>query len=912
MKKNYNLFNLTSLFFLLLSLFLLIGVFQSGAGEVQFEDPALEEAVRIAINKPEGKIEPKDVDLMQTLDATGYGIESLEGIEALGELKNLYLEDNFVKSVAPLGTLTKLEVLDLRNNEITNLDAIDFDQILFLPIRELSLRHNVKRDEVGKETRLSDISLLGQMITLRELDIRDNHIEELAPLGNLRDLKELDLRENRFDNIQGLESLVELEELNLRDNHIESLEPLRYLSRLKYLNIHSVSGIESLEPLSNLVNLETLIMRNVEIMDEGNFLNKLTNIQRLNVIDSNFERIDNDIIEKLLAQDALQGEVRPIRLIETIEKPNISVKSGFYEKSFELEIESESDNQKVYYTLDGSEPTDQSKVYSKPIQIESNDDNSLTVVRAKIVGDNNLKSQTVTKSYFVNENFDERFDLPVFSLVTDPDNFYDEEIGIYTDENATNSGSDWERPVHLEFFEPSGSLTFEQNLGIRIHGGATRSYNQKSLRLYAKSEYDSEEYMNYDFFNGLERMDGKGTVKKFKRLLLRNSGNDNNRTFFNDAFMQSLVEPLGTVDTQGYRPSVVFLNGEYFGLYNIRERFDEYYFETHYDIDTEDLVMLEGKGSLYRGNSSDTYHYSNMLKFIEENSLEEDENFSYIETLIDIENYIDYFSAQIYFGNSDWPHNNIRFWRKRTDSYEREASLGHDGRWRWILFDTDHGYYHSDEPFGVKPYPLNHLHNTIDYVMDEYGGRGNDSEWPNYLFREMMSNEKFRTNFLNRINDLMNSYLSTDYSINRIDTFKKGIEKEIPNNIIKWGAPESISQWNMHIDRKYLFAKERATVLRGFIMEEFNINDTITMNIENESDMGHIRLNTIDINHDLPGNSDENFWSGTYFENVPITLEAIPKDGYEFSHWEGFPSDSQIIEITPTDDLSIRAVFKSK
>src|SRR5699024_11829464 len=133
---------------------------------------------------------------------------------------------------------------------------------------------------------------------------------------------------------------------------------------------------------------------------------------------------------------------------------------------------------------------------------------------------------------------------------TDPDNLFDEETGIYTDENATNRGSDWERPVHLDFFEADGNLALEQELGVRIHGGFTRSFNQKSLRLYAKSEYDSNEYMSYDFFNGLGRMNGKGSVKEFKRLILRNSGNDWNQTMFNDALMQSLIEPLGTVDTR--------------------------------------------------------------------------------------------------------------------------------------------------------------------------------------------------------------------------------------------------------------------------------------------------------------------------------------------------------------------------
>src|SRR5699024_6356331 len=171
-------------------------------------------------------------------------------------------------------------------NEITDLEAIDFDDILFLNIRDLSLRHNVKRDEEGEGTRLADISMLGQMVSLRKLELRDNHIENLEPLSNLRRLTKLDLRENKFTDIEPLETLTRLKELNLRDNKIESLEPIKYLSRLTYLNIHSDTDITSVEPISELVNLETLIMREVPINDNGIFLKKLTKLQRFNAIDA--------------------------------------------------------------------------------------------------------------------------------------------------------------------------------------------------------------------------------------------------------------------------------------------------------------------------------------------------------------------------------------------------------------------------------------------------------------------------------------------------------------------------------------------------------------------------------------------------------------------------------------------------
>lgn len=315
MHKNYTKFNLLSLLAILVGVFFLVFLFEDSESEITFADPGLEAAVRETIGKEEGTLVQKDVDTVQVIDASNRQIESLEGIDHLMELKELNLENNFVKSVTPLKSTTKLESLNLRNNEITSLEAIDFEDILYLNIRKLSLRHNVKRDEDGLGTRLSDISLLRQMAPLRKLDLRDNHIDDLSPLSDLRRLTELDIRENKFDTIEPLETLTRLKELNLRENEIDSLEPIKYLTRLTYLNIHSNTQLESLEPIKNLVNLETLIMRNVSIEKDAEILKNLTNLQRFNAIDTGIENIDPEIIKELQEKGALQGDVRPVRIL---------------------------------------------------------------------------------------------------------------------------------------------------------------------------------------------------------------------------------------------------------------------------------------------------------------------------------------------------------------------------------------------------------------------------------------------------------------------------------------------------------------------------------------------------------------------------------------------------------------------
>lgn len=911
MHKNYTRFNLISLLAIILSVFLLVFLFEDSESVVEFSDSGLEEAVRDTIEKEEGTIYIKDVENIQILDASDRKIENLDGIEFLIELRDLNLEDNFVKNVSPLKNTTKLQKLNLRNNEITSLEEIQFQDVIYLNIRDLSLRHNVKRDKNGKGTRLSDISLLSKMVSLRKLGLRDNHVEDLTPLSDLRKLKKLDIRENKFKTIEPLETLTKLEKLNIRENKIKSLKSIRYLSHLTYLNIHSDTHLESLEPIKELVNIETLIMRNIEIKD-ASFLKKLTKLQRFNGIDTGIEKADKKIFEDLLAEGALQGEVRPIRMLHTIEAPRLSKESGFYKSALKIEMENKSPDNKIYYTLDGSEPTIKSNIYETPITIKNTDNKSATIVRSKVLTEENAMSETITKTYFVNEDIEERFDLPIFSLVTDPDNLFDEDIGIYADGNYTNRGSDWEKPVHVEFIEKDGTISLSQNAGIRIHGGATRGANQKSLRLYADSKYDDQDFFNYLFFKDLKQQNYPNNINSFKRLILRNSGNDWNQTMFNDAMMQSLVKSIGTVDTQAYQPVIIFVNGEYHGIQNIRERMDEYYLSDHYKIDKDDLVILEKNAELYRGGNKDIYHYTNMMKYIEDNGVKNNKDLHYIETMMDFENFIDYFASEIYFANADWPGNNIMYWRKTTNSYKKDAPYGHDGRWRWMMYDTDFGFYRSDQLWGGQNQPLNHKHNTIRWVMTEFDRERDNHTSPKELFVELMQNQKFKDQFLVRFNDLVNSYLDESVAVSKINEMKSGIEREMPHHIKQWGAIESIEEWENYIDRKHFFAKERPSYIRKYIMEEFDIDNMIDIRVHNETEQGYVQLNTIDINSDLPANDITTIWSGSYFKDVPINIEAIAKEGYEFSHWENLDSTDKSAEITPRNDIEIQAVFKEK
>jgi len=272
-----------------------------------FADPNLEQVIREVLGKPKGTLLKKDLAEIYELDAGGRGINYLDGIQSLKNLRALNLIDNQVKDVTPLKNLTKLQVLSLRNNEITDLTDINLAALKNLPeLKSLSLRHNVVRQEDSSQTRISNIAVLENFTQLEKLELRDNHIQDITPLQKLENLRVLDISQNPLaeGNIDPLKDLTKLQELNLRETGIKDLSSLKNMPDLEYLNIHSNTEIENLEPVGNLKNLRSLIMRNVCTGGSLDFLAKLTLLSRLNIRNCSVQ--DISALGDLMSRGALQ------------------------------------------------------------------------------------------------------------------------------------------------------------------------------------------------------------------------------------------------------------------------------------------------------------------------------------------------------------------------------------------------------------------------------------------------------------------------------------------------------------------------------------------------------------------------------------------------------------------------------
>ncbi|NLD49450.1 MAG: dockerin, partial [Clostridiaceae bacterium] len=652
-------------------------------------------------------------------------------------------------------------------------------------------------------------------------------------------------------------------------------------------------------------------------------------------------------------------------------EPLFSRKGGFYEEAFNLEISSNEQGVKIYYTTDGSDPepgTSGTLLYTGSINIKSrvgepdvlsmikniSADNSKpwkapakevfkgSVIKAAAVRDDGKKSKIVTHTYFVDPDMNDKYSLPIVSIVTDQSNFFDDTKGIYVSQNCQKTGSEWERPVHVEFFEPDGSLGFSQYAGVRIHGGWTRKFPQKSLRLYADKDYDEDKgKFSYEVFPGLKKKATGKKLKGFDSLLLRNSGNDWDGVMFRDAMMHSLVAHLD-LETMAYRPSIVFLNGEYWGIHNIRERYDKDYIASHYDLDDDNVIIIDPfePPEVMEGTEEDAKDYTNgIIGFLKSNPVNEKENYDYIKTKMDVNNFIDYNISHIFFGNTDWPGRNMSMWKYRTPDgqYNPQAPKGQDGRWRWMLKDTD---------FGFNLYTTSVTHDTLSFATAERSYSTDNPEWATFLLRTLLGNTDFRNEFINRFADNLNTSFVPERVSSVIEEFAAGIEEEMPDQCDRWqvismndaqmefpgmpgmtgaqnqiqfpGMPSQMKPgWRNKVQNMKDFASQRPANVRQHILNKFKTNGvtgTYTISLNANSTQGYIKINSVDIKTSTPGVTNPASWTGTYFSGVPITLSAKPEKGYQFDHWEGISGviqTSDTITLTHSENTSITAVFKA-
>ena len=493
-----------------------------------------------------------------------------------------------------------------------------------------------------------------------------------------------------------------------------------------------------------------------------------------------------------------------------------SASGGFYEDVFSLELYNYYPQNHIHYTINGNRPTAQSPLYEEALILDQqlySKSNIYTivncpeqdfylpdsiqhciVVRAAVFDENDsCISQVMTNSYFIRALGCDTHGLPTVSICADSLDLFDFETGIlvpgiyydslnpYFTGNYFMKGGEWERLSNFEFYEFDNSGV-NQQVGLRTHGKQSRWRSQKGLKIYAREEYGKKR-LKHKFFETLP-------LNNFKHLCLKPYGAAWNGSGCKDYICSRMAQNLN-LEFQASRPIVLFLNGEYWGIYYIAEKTDERFLEDHFGIDPVAVTIIGNWGELECG---DAFNYDSLFAWMQQADLSDEEQYTYIEAHIDISNFIDYYALELFAANLDWPAYNTRMWQQN------------DSKWRWIFFDGDAC--------------LEAL--TFDvFANATYDGEASypSSQRATLFLRKLLENEHFKDQFASRFNQLVATTFAYESTKSYFDYIYETLRDEVPRQIERFNNPANYPTWEYYcmavID---LFLKERPQA----IIEELN------------------------------------------------------------------------------------------
>ncbi len=501
---------------------------------------------------------------------------------------------------------------------------------------------------------------------------------------------------------------------------------------------------------------------------------------------------------------------------KAVGSPSFSLEGGYVDAGTALTILAP-EGCLVYYTTDGSYPTQAGQLYRSPINVTQT-----MTVRARAYKSGSLPSDDVSVSFIVGR----KHNMPVVFLNAESDDLFSEKTGIWADgpnfdtesmkyddpslggdekENLffkdapkANYWQSWERPVNFTYIDESGTQVLSFNAGIKTFGQYSRVHDQKSVSINLKDKYGIKEVV-YPFF-------GDNYINVFSNLVLRGAGQDANRSHIRDAFIARALLGQINCEVMNYRPVVCYVNGQYWGIYDLRERISDEFVANHTGADPDNLDRMKGSSIVQSGTSE---NYNALYKFVTNNSMTDSDNYAYVCSQIDIDNYIDYWISQIYFANTD--PGNIKFYRERTE----------DGKWRWIPYDFDWSM-------------SSHENRMRDYVFKQdkkiYG-----------IIQRLIRNSTFKKKFISRFCELLNDTLNPDRLMPLLRELTNEISEEMPYHIERWNfrnknddryvsgilmsAPSSMSRWESHIETVEKWLRERDTEIITHLKSTFNLSD---------------------------------------------------------------------------------------
>ena len=593
----------------------------------------------------------------------------------------------------------------------------------------------------------------------------------------------------------------------------------------------------------------------------------------------------------------------------------LSADSGFYAAPFALEMKANSKKATIYYTLDGSVPDENSLVYAGALTLKDSstrpdvlmritginsaedyipkqDFPTAHVVRAVAITPKGEKSNVVSATYFVGYDRKALYgDTAVVCLVTDKDNLFNYETGIYVlgqvfDQwapqqsepfedwqavaNFTQRGDAWERPVSVTFLPVDGE-GFTQDMGMRIKGGASRGYHQKSIRLIAREQY-GDKNVNYAIYPDNVREEDGGVVDKYKSFTLRSGGNDSIFGKIRDPFTANVATGL-RFETAQNMPVIAFINGEYWGVYTLNEEYTDKYIQYHYGIDDNNVVMIKN-GELDEGEEADFALFEEMYEFIAWEAMEDPEIYAQACEMLDMGSFADYWAVQLFIANEDGPvdNNNWQMWRAR----ERDVSTHAygDTKWRMMLFDGDYtaGIYSSGD---------NANWDNVGPTLTTTDLSGDYN--PTWMLQNLLLSEEFKQLFIQACCDVANVYFTPSRTADILKEMTDQYLPYVPDSLrrfgpqwVTWDAKNHVKN-NMKAIEK--FYKTRASNFLSMVQDAFELDNPVVVNIKIKGrDKGEVFINGRSV--EVVNNAQLRLFAG-----VPLTITAVPEQGASFKGW---------------------------
>ena len=627
-------------------------------------------------------------------------------------------------------------------------------------------------------------------------------------------------------------------------------------------------------------------------------------------------------------------------------EPVFSLESGFYSVDDVKEL-TISSGYTVYYTLDGSDPTvsETAKVYSgaipmydrsadanvysmyqqeddspysitlgHPYEANPNKMDKATVVRAAAKSEDGSFSNVTSKTYFVmdEEKLEYYSKIPVVSLVTDPDNLFDKDKGIYvtgqqymdwsannTDTEITanflSSGKAWEREADITYFD-NGSLGFTQKMGMRIRGASTRTSPAKSFNMYARSEYGDSK-LDYKIIDVITSVfDGKKD-RRYDSFGLR-------AVAWVDRLRERVVNfslrdmpALATYDSDR---CMLFIDGEFWGMYEITEKASDYYIQSNYGVPAENVSIIKN-GELEEGPDDEPLNLQRLGEFCRDNDLSVDENYEYVASQVDLESIIDCYCTGLYIGTWDWPNYNYLMWRYKGDAIDGNPYS--DGKWRFGSFDFDYSLGLTyDEDIDESELYKHDSFKKMDGVKDAI---------PTVIFSRLLDNPEFRQQFADRFYSYAYSVFEPSKMTAELDKEEMEYMDYMTMTAWRWNDYDP-SELDSFLEEQKKYFHNEMDVMRSFFEKrpEYAVenmqnylgisNDAATVTVTVKGS-GGIAVDSVDA--ELSGN----VWTGSYERGREVTLTAKPAKGYVFAGWTG-AAESASPTITVSADKAASLV----